>query len=57
MLEILNRQAEKNSINKIIDDVLTEVFGKKATLYIYKYLEDTYELYTKSVQQQTGLVF
>ncbi len=44
-METLNRQTEKNSINKIIDDVLTEVFGMKATLCIYKYLEDTYELY------------
>lgn len=44
-MEILNRQAEKNSINKIIGDVLTEVFGRKATLYIYKYLEDTYGLH------------
>ncbi len=44
LLEILNTPTE-NSINKVIDDVLTEVFGRKATLYIYKYLEATYELY------------
>ncbi len=44
-MEILSKQAEKNSINEVIDDVLTEVFGKKATLCIYKYLEETYDLY------------
>jgi len=45
LLEILNRQTEKNTINKVIDKVLTEVFGRKATLYIYNYLEDTYGLH------------
>jgi len=43
-LEILTRQTEK-SINKVIDEALTEVLGRKATLCIYKYLEDTYGLY------------
>ncbi len=28
----------------MIDDVLTEVFGKKATMTIYRYLENTYEM-------------
>jgi hypothetical protein len=33
-----------DSINKIIDNVLTEVFGQKGTLYIYKYIENAYQI-------------
>jgi hypothetical protein len=33
-----------DSINKVIDNVLTEVFGQKGTLYIYKYIEDAYQI-------------
>jgi hypothetical protein len=33
-----------NSINQIIDNVLTEIFGKKGTLYIYTYIEDAYHI-------------
>jgi hypothetical protein len=53
-LEILNSQRE-NSINKIIDDVLTEVFGRKATLCIYKYIEDTYELQPNQFSEKLDL--
>ncbi len=45
-MEILtSKQTSKNSINEVIDDVLTDVFGLKATLRIYKYLEENYGLY------------
>jgi hypothetical protein len=40
---VLNRQIG-DSINKIIDNVITEVFGKKGALYIYKYIKDAYQL-------------
>jgi len=33
-----------DSINKIIDQVLTDVFGEKGALYICKYLENYYQL-------------
>jgi hypothetical protein len=42
-MEVLNRQIS-DSINKIIDNVLTELFGEKGTFYIYKYLENNYQL-------------
>jgi hypothetical protein len=42
-LEILNRNKEQ-SINQVINSVLTEVFGKKAAMTIYRYLENTYEI-------------
>jgi hypothetical protein len=42
-LEPLNKPTG-DSINKIINNVLTELFGEKGTLYIYKYLENYYQL-------------
>ncbi len=42
-METCNRQIG-DSINKIINNVLTEVFGTKGTFYIYKYLENNYQL-------------
>jgi hypothetical protein len=42
-MEVRNRQIS-DSINQIIDNVLNEVFGKKGTFYIYKYLEDHCQL-------------
>jgi hypothetical protein len=42
-MEVLNRQIG-DSINKVIDNVLTEVFGEKGTFYIYKYLQNNYQL-------------
>lgn len=33
-----------NSINQIINEVLTELFGEKGVLYIYNYLENYYKL-------------
>ncbi len=41
-MQALNCQSDK--INKIINNVLTEVFGQKGTLYIYKYIEDAYQI-------------
>ncbi len=42
-MEVLNRTIG-DSINKIIDNVLTELFGEKGAFYIYKYLENNYQL-------------
>jgi hypothetical protein len=39
----LNRKKE-DTILKIIDNVLNQVFGEEATHYIYKYLERNYSL-------------
>lgn len=35
---------KEDTIFKIIDKVLTQVFGEEATLFIYKYLERNYSL-------------
>jgi hypothetical protein len=43
----LNTPARKkeDTILKIIDNVLTQVFGKEATHFIYKYIEHNYSLH------------
>ncbi|XHH07978.1 MAG: hypothetical protein ACFCUE_10420 [Candidatus Bathyarchaeia archaeon] len=53
-MEVLNRQMG-DSINKIIDNVLTEVFGEKGAFYIYKYLENNYQLEPKQFSSQLEL--
>lgn len=53
-MEVLNRQIGE-SINKIIDNVLTEVFGQKGTFYIYKYLENNYQLQPNQFSGQLEL--
>ena len=42
-METLTRKKE-DTIFKIIDSVLEQVFGEEATLFIYKYLERNYSL-------------
>ena len=42
-METLTRKKE-DTIFKIIDSVLKQVFGEEATLFIYKYLERNYSL-------------
>jgi hypothetical protein len=44
--ETLVRQADKadEKVSKVVDRVLTQVFGKEATLLIYRHLEHNYGL-------------
>jgi hypothetical protein len=44
-----------DSINKIIDNVLTEVFGQKGTLYIYRYIEEAYQIVPGQFSHQLEL--
>ncbi len=52
-MQPLNCQSD--SISKIIDNVLTEVFGQKGTLYIYKYIEDAYQIAPSQFSTQLEL--
>jgi hypothetical protein len=53
-LEILSREKE-NPINKTIENVLTEVFGTKAALCIYKYIEDNYNVGKNEISENIDI--
>ena len=43
---------EEDKISKIIDRVLTQVFGEEATHLIYKYLESNYSLKRNEISEK-----
>jgi hypothetical protein len=48
----LNTTAKDDRIFRVIDRVLKQVFGEKATLFIYKYLERHYYLQQKDFSKK-----
>jgi hypothetical protein len=53
-LQVMNCQIG-DSINQIIESVLTEVFGKKGALYIYRYIENAYQIAPSQFSKQLEL--
>ncbi|MCX8153846.1 MAG: hypothetical protein N3E52_05375 [Candidatus Bathyarchaeota archaeon] len=43
---------KENQIFKIIDSILTQVFGEEATTLIYKYIEQNYSLHKKDIPKK-----
>ena len=46
---------KQDKVSRIIDRVLTQIFGKEATLLIYRYLEENYSLKQNEVSEKIDL--
>jgi hypothetical protein len=56
-MQVLSKQApaKDDKISKVIDRVLTQIFGKEATLLIYKHLERNYSVKRDEIGEKLEL--
>jgi hypothetical protein len=55
-MQTLTRQTPKDDkVSKVIDKVLTQIFGKEASLLIYKHLERNYSVKRNEVGEKLEL--
>jgi hypothetical protein len=52
---IMGAPPREDTIFKIIDSVLKQVFGENATLFIYKYLEQRYSLQKRDFSKKIDI--